>query len=415
MSLVYSENIDIFSKGDVDSSIDSEFFIEYLPTSSLKSSSDFISFEIHGDGSKYLNLSKTKLKVSCKITAVDGTNITSADNISTSNLTLHSLIQQCDITLNGVNPAQSVGSHYSYKAILDFLLEKSKDDLESHGTGAGYFFDDILYKTAGSIDAALNEGSFMRNKMFKDSQTCELMGNLQGADLGAINKIKFYQNSDNFRLLNGNPNSKQYKLEILAAKLLVCFVEVKPHVTLSIEKMLSTTPAVYPFLKSDIRAYSIAAGSSVYEIDGILPTVPANLCLVLIDQAGYAGDQTLNPYYFEGEPITGITVCIAGREFCPRYNNLDFVNSKYSEPFNNLPKTAVSIDRFSYKSGYSIFFYDINPTVTELGMQQENRAGNTRISIQFSPATTKVYTLLVYAKYSGQFQIDKSRLVTSTV
>lgn len=136
---------------------------------------------------------------------------------------------------------------------------------------------------------------------------------------------------------------------------------------------------------------------------------------MLIDQAGYAGDQTLNPYYFEGEPITGITVCIAGREFCPRYNNLDFVNSKYSEPFNNLPKTAVSIDRFSYKSGYSIFFYDINPTVTELGMQQENRAGNTRISIQFSPATTKVYTLLVYAKYSGQFQIDKSRLVTSTV
>ena len=65
MSLVYSENIDIFSKGDVDSSIDSEFFIEYLPTSSLKSSSDFISFEIHGDGSKYRNLSKTKLKVSC--------------------------------------------------------------------------------------------------------------------------------------------------------------------------------------------------------------------------------------------------------------------------------------------------------------------------------------------------------------
>ena len=68
---------------------------------------------------------------------MDGSDITSADNISTSNLTLHSLIQQCDITLNGVNPAQSVGSHYSYKAILDFLLEKSKDHLESHGTGAG--------------------------------------------------------------------------------------------------------------------------------------------------------------------------------------------------------------------------------------------------------------------------------------
>ena len=424
MGLVYTENIDVFSKAEVDSSLESEFYVEYLPTSSLKNSSDFISFDILGDGSKMVNLSKTQIKITCKITQTDGSSIAlPEDNITTVNLTLHSLIKQIDISLNGVNPAQSVGSHYSYKALLDFLLEKPKDYLESHATGAGFFLDDVRFRTAGAVDAALNEGGFKRNAMFVNSQLCELIGNLQGADLAAVNRlilngvqvqIKIYQHSDNFRLLNGNPNVHKYKLDIEAAKLLVCFVEVKPHVTLSIEKMLNTTPAVYPFLKSDLRSYTVSSGSSVFEIDGILPVVPASLCLVLIDQAAYAGDETLNPYYFEGEPITALTVCIAGREFCPKYTGLNFTTSGFLEPFNNLPKTAVSIDRFSYKSGYTIFFYDINPTVTELGLHQKNKPGNTRIYVQFSPATTKVYSLLVYAKYSSQFQIDKSRLVTFT-
>ena len=206
----------------------------------------------------------------------------------------------------------------------------------------------------------------------------------------------------------------EYKLEVLGAKLLVCFVELKPHVILSIEKMLVNTPAIYPFLKSDIRAFTVSIGSSVFEVDNIFPTIPASLCVVMINQAAYVGNEKLNPYFFEGEPITTMSVCCGGREYCPRFSNMDFTTWRYGEAFNSLPKTAVSIDRFTYKSGYSIFFFDINPTVTELGLQQDNKPGNTRLYIQFSVATTKVYTLLVYAKYSSQFQIDKSRLVTIT-
>ena len=213
MALVYTEDLQLFSAAEVERAIDNQFMVEYLPSSSLKNSNDFISFDIAGDGGKLINLAKTKIKISCRITLKDGSPIaTPANNISTVNLTLHSLFSQIQIALNGVSPSQSVGAHYSFKSVLDYLLEKNSDFLESHGTGSGFFKDDIGYSESGIIDAGLNSGSFYRNKMFKDSQVCEMIDGLIGCDLGDVNRlilngvqvqVKMYQNQDLFRLMNG--------------------------------------------------------------------------------------------------------------------------------------------------------------------------------------------------------------------
>lgn len=72
MDLVFTESLNLFSPPRSDAAIDKLFFIDYLPTSAIKQDS-FINFEINGSGSSYVDLSRTVLKMTCKITNKDGT------------------------------------------------------------------------------------------------------------------------------------------------------------------------------------------------------------------------------------------------------------------------------------------------------------------------------------------------------
>ena len=79
--------------------------------------------------------------------------------------------------------------------------------------------------------------------------------------------VKLFQSGDNFRLFS--PSGTKYSVEITDAVLKVCNVTVQPSVLVAQNEMLLKTPAQYPLWKSDIKTYSIAAGSHTFSIDDI--------------------------------------------------------------------------------------------------------------------------------------------------
>ena len=169
--------------------------------------------------------------------------------------------------------------------------------------------------------------------MFRGSNDCELVDNLVGTDLANINSLilngvqmifKIYPNNQNFILLNGDTSSnKEYTFHIISAKLSVAYIDLFPAVMLAIEKTLETKPAIYNFLKSDFRSFSVASGSTSYVVDSMFPVVPSSVIVVLIRQSAYNGNETQNPFYFENCKLGSMTLCVGSNEICPRYQSLD--------------------------------------------------------------------------------------------
>ena len=73
----------------------------------------------------YVDKSKSRVRVSIKITKADGTPSLKKDKVCLGNLGLHSLFRQVDINLNQRLITASIGSYYPYKAYFDTILNSS--------------------------------------------------------------------------------------------------------------------------------------------------------------------------------------------------------------------------------------------------------------------------------------------------
>ena len=80
-------------------SIDKGQWVEYHPISNISDGGP-IEFFIPGSGEEYMDLNQTQLYVKAKVTKVDGANLTDADHVGPVNLSLQSLFNQIDVSLN---------------------------------------------------------------------------------------------------------------------------------------------------------------------------------------------------------------------------------------------------------------------------------------------------------------------------
>jgi len=94
--------------------------IEYHPLTTVSDGTP-IEFEISGNGEDYIDLANSMLYVQAKIVKPDGTDLKAA---SPTNLFLHSLFSQVDISLNGTQAMASMNT-YPYRAMLETLLTKT--------------------------------------------------------------------------------------------------------------------------------------------------------------------------------------------------------------------------------------------------------------------------------------------------
>ena len=142
--------VDLFSVPPTQQSLERGRWIDYAPLSSVQNPDNAINFLIAGTD-EYIDLSKTILTVTGKVTLKDGTSkLAGGDqsNVAPVNNFLHSLFKQVDVYLNGKQVTLAMGT-YAYRSYIETLLNYDVSAKESQFTSALYYKD-----TAGKMDEA---------------------------------------------------------------------------------------------------------------------------------------------------------------------------------------------------------------------------------------------------------------------
>ena len=134
--------VDLFRVPPTQQSLERGRWIDYAPLSSVENPNSAITFLIAGTD-EYIDLSKTILTVTGKITKKDGTSkLDSNDqsNVAPVNNFLHSLFRQVDVYLNGKQVTPAMGT-YAYRSYIETLLNYDVSAKESQFSSALYYKD----------------------------------------------------------------------------------------------------------------------------------------------------------------------------------------------------------------------------------------------------------------------------------
>jgi hypothetical protein len=116
--------------------------------------------------------------------------------------------------------------------------------------------------------------------------------------------LKFIPSIDSFALICP-ADAGNYSFEIQEAVLKVCQVKLNPGVLISHSEKIKKTPALYPNMKSDIRAFNIQSGSLTWSVDDLFQNqVPSRVVVAMVKSQAYAGNYQSNPF----NSITSIVV-----------------------------------------------------------------------------------------------------------
>ena len=116
----------------------------YKPIAALDQSD--LEFLVPADQDTYIDLN-IQLYIRGKLTKADGTDLELTDTSCVANNLLHSLFEQCNISVNGVMITHSADLYY-YRAYLETLLSYGNEAAESHLTNAFWYRDTVIWEFA---------------------------------------------------------------------------------------------------------------------------------------------------------------------------------------------------------------------------------------------------------------------------
>jgi len=169
--------LDLFSLPDTQTSIENSSYVEYNPISTLSDSAP-IEFYVSGQGSVYIDLTRSKLYVKAEITLQNGNAITNQHHVGPVNNFLHSLFSEVDVRMNDTL-VSTTNNTYPYRAYLETLLSYGQNAKTSQLTSQLYYKD-----KAGAMhhtnphEVLANPGLKARHAFFEDGGVVEMLGRI---------------------------------------------------------------------------------------------------------------------------------------------------------------------------------------------------------------------------------------------
>lgn len=232
----FSDNLQVFYCPPTETAVQSVEWVDVRPIGQVLARSA-IEFNLSGNSTAYLDLKNTRLSIKARILKENGEPIGADDVVGFANNTLHTLFNQCDVSVQQKLVTPNVSTNYAYKAMFDALLSNSDpDSLQSqlfYLDSAG-FHDNLDYSRGGNL------GLYQRARHTEKGKLVDLEGNVcmdicqQERYLlnGVQVNFKFWPSRDSFCLLS--PNADQsYRIEVSDAVLKVCYVKLNPTVLLA--------------------------------------------------------------------------------------------------------------------------------------------------------------------------------------
>ena len=130
------------------------------------------------------------------------------------------------------------------------------------------------------------------------------------------------------------------------------------------EKMIKMEPAIYPYLKSDIKTTSIASGQYSFSVDDVFQgLVPCKLIVGLASSAAYMGDYRKNLFYFRKLRLLSLGFYVDGQSYPSQPLRPNYEANQYIDSYRTLTifRKDVYIDRYDYTEGYCLYVLEVDP------------------------------------------------------
>ena len=423
--------LNLFSVPSTDTSLlQGGRWVEYAP---IVPNVDPIEFTIP-KGTSFIDLSKTQLFVTLKITKANGDPIADG-KVGLINNPLHSIIKQFSIRLNGTLITEQSDT-YAYRAYLESLLNYDRSAKETFLTSALFYKD-----TAKNMDEPdptkvapdRNLGLFARSQYTLLSNTVGLIGtpfcDIFHTDRflvpGVEMKIKLNLHSNEFILMSAAATEQ---VKIIESKLRIRHINVTPSVGLQ----LSNAIVKYPLRTVSTHLKTLTTGVLSESFNNIFNSgiVPERLIIGLIPNKAYNGDYSLNPFNFGHFALKTIKLAVNNAEIPETAIDLSDPGDRI-RGYNTLfagdgtmhRGPGNDISRLDWDGGYGLFIYDLTPDGNGAAPHFHIRQkGVVDLALTFSKAVGSAgadggnkqigaLNVFIYAEYQKVLEITKDKTI----
>ena len=451
--------IDLFNVPPTQQSLERGRWIDYAPLSSVGNPDSAITYLIAGTD-EYIDLSKTILTVTGKITAEGGATLTGGNQTSVApvNNFLHSLFNQVDVYLNGKQVTPAMGT-FAYRAYIESLLNYDVSAKKSQFTSALYYKDTAtemdkvgsLPKTetvSGNkvvLAGTGNQGFAKRSEFIQNGKQFVLSGPIFSDifmnDRLLLNmvdlKVVLNRSSPKFCLMDlSGSGISQVKPEVKLTDVILKIRKVKVDQTVSdgIERMLKQTPALYPVRRVECKILTVPSGLPTTRQDNIFSgIIPKTFVVGFVAVDAASGSYLKNPYNFAHFGVTSVSLTANGEEIPFKQLTLKYpkdadgkINTSagedaeldFDEAYNTLfsgtgkiySNAGLDIDRDDYPGGYALYAFDLTPDMCNSTEYFNTvQRGSLSLALTFDKATKHPLAMVCYGDFENVIRIDSER------
>ena len=461
--------VDLFRVPPTQQSLERGRWIDYAPLSSVENANNAIAFLIAGTD-EYIDLSKTILTVTGKITKKDGTSKLDGNdqsNVAPVNNFLHSLFRQVDVYLNGKQVTPAMGT-YAYRSYIETLLNYDVSAKQSQFSSALYYKDtpgqmekvgalaslkSFNYQKPGGsgntgIDASDklyvpesgNVGFAKRYQFIKNGNRFVLSGPIFSdifmTDRLLLNmmdlKVVLNRSSDAFSLMDLNEPLIEPKVQLTAVVLKVRKVKVDQSVSDGVESMLKQTPALYPIRRVECKILTIPANQPNTRQDNIFSgIIPNSFVVGLVHVDATTGEYGKNPYNFQHFGVTSVSLTANGQEIPFKLLTLKYPKDAdgkidpatdteldFDEAYNTLfsgtgkiySNAGLDITREDYPGGYALYAFDLTPDMCKSADYFNTvQRGSLTLALTFEASKDHAIGMVCYGDFENVIRIDSER------
>ena len=466
-SLSYDTAMDIFSVPACNLGVSGMKYLEHRPKNTFNSESS-VRFTISGNGSDYLYLPETKLKVKLRILNADGSALEAIPDallipppksaveekgveeesagvseekddtdgasesgyVSCINNFCNSLFDMVEVSLNECVISNG-NTGYAYKSYINTLLNSS-ESVKKNRLQSAMFYPD----TPGHMDDCDvtffggNEGLKKRHKFFNGSKPVQMLTKLDvdvfKLDRYLINGVSLGLNlhftSTPFRLMSACKTAS-YKIEIMDICLIMCHVSPSNPVLVAHQELMKDgRMARYSYIREELRKFTIVRGSSDFVCPDMFQSkCPDRMVFALSSSSANSGNYQLNPFNFRTYDLNYISVTVGGTRSPYGEIKMNFDEDVYADVYEALfcttkPRSTGEMESNSngitfsdFKQGYALFSIELNPQTRSGRFYPTKKNGDVGLELRFAKPLKETVILLCLTYTPAYFEIDNVR------
>lgn len=406
--------------------------VTYFPIASvLNNINSPIEFHIESKNNYYLDLSKTKLYIKCKIQKGEGDlqydsedpyNPSKSSTVSLVNNSLHSFFSNIEVYLNDVLITSPSTNSYAYSSYLKKLLTTPLSVKESKDTSAGFYFD------TDNENLTDNEGFKARHKLTANNKIVEFFDNLyipifnQEKYLlpGCKLRMRFNRTPQNFVLQKLSTDTvANYNVKILDIKLLIRQILVDPSIVIAHEKLLKNQQALYQIDNLILKTFSLPQGSTSFLTENIYPgKLPTKVVFGLVNASDFYGAYQ-NPFNFQTYNLTSMQFFVDNVPV--EHIDTDIPNNIFIESlqklylnlgFDSMEEGAIGLTRENFLKGNFLYCINLSADKNESDHLDLIKTGNSRLFLKFASKLPNEVMLVILAVFPSLLKIDEFRRVS---